>query len=214
MSFIDKHNKIGHFVIQSPGGQVHLCNIRSEENDMDNDTDNDILFDGEKRPIIEMDQMTLNHCGIIYDLTPDEYSNKNILIHYTRVVHIICSIEMLVYIFIIITADILPFGFCFIIITLIGLDSSITYNRYSMFTYLFYQYMQTIHKFYILCSLFVTMSSHDIRIHLTENNLMILRNQNGLIIFFIIANFYQVFVTYSVHRLYQLLPRHRRLIEF
>lgn len=205
MSLQDKNNKIEHIVIQSPDGEVHLCNI------MNLDTDNDISSNSENNPIIETSPRLLNHCGVIYELTLDEYANKSNLIYYTRVVHIICSIEMMLYLFIIVTSNMFQTGFCFLIISLIGLDSTITYNRISVFIYLFYQYMQLISKFYILCSIFVTISSQDTLIHLTENKLMILRNQNGLTLLFIAMNFYQLFVTYSVHRLYQLLPQHRRL---
>ena len=206
--------------IHSPNGEIHICSEIDEEsgklicNYATNNVNNVNNARNANNTNNEETQMILIHCGIVYDLTPLEYANKEKLHYYTLIVHTICLIEVFTYLLLTITTNIHPYELLGIIITLIGLDATITYNKCTMFIYLFNQYIQTICKLLVLFSLFVPMSIKPPPIYLRESGSLVIKNQVHLILFFIFIYFYQLFLTYNVHRLYKLLPRHRRQISY
>jgi hypothetical protein len=200
-----EHTIQTHMAIQSPNGEMHICRINDEENSK--------LRCINQEMIREEDQPIFLHCGVTYYLTPDELSKKHLLYRYTVIVHVICSIDIIFYILLIIISNYFLYGPFMLIISLIGLDATISYSKCNTRIYLGYQYIQTIYKFYIVCGLFVNFTIQKVPHILIENNGKFIKETPALIIVIIVFAFYQLYVTYNVHRLYQLLPS-RRIIQY
>jgi hypothetical protein len=190
--------------IQSPNGEMHICRIIDEEYGEFNCDNQEIIREGES--------VIFLHCGVTYYLTPNEIAQKHLLYMHTKIVRVICSFDIIFYIFLTLSSNYFLYGIFMLIVSLFGLDATISYSKCSTLIYLGFQYIQTISKFYIICGLFVDFTiQNGPSFYINNNNGIIIKETQSIIVIFIIISFCQIFVTYNVHRLYQLLPSRRAI---